>query len=48
VNESSGIGYAGLQLLKGKILVLDNQLPETANMLIKAKYVIAHTHNVEL
>ena len=48
INNSNVIGYAGLQLLKGKILVLDNMLPETANMLIKAKYVIAHTPNVEL
>jgi len=48
INNSNVIGYAGLQLLKGKILVLDNMLPETANMIIKSKYVIAHTPNVEL
>jgi len=28
--------------------VIDNMIPETANMIIKAKYVIAHTPNVEL
>jgi hypothetical protein len=48
VNDSNSIGYAGIQLLKGKILVIDNMLPETNSMVIKAKYVIAHTPNVEI
>mmetsp|Transcript_32038 Transcript_32038/g.42470 ORF Transcript_32038/g.42470 Transcript_32038/m.42470 type:complete len:95 (-) Transcript_32038:830-1114(-) len=40
-NDTSTIGYAGLQLMKGKIIVLDNKIGATKNMIVKNKYVIA-------
>lgn len=48
VNDTSAIGYAGLQLMKGKIIVIDNQIPLTRNLVIKEKYVIAHTLNIQM
>lgn len=45
-NDTSTIGYAGLQLMKGKVIVLDNSLDVTKNMIIKESYVLAHTGNV--
>lgn len=47
-NDTSAIAYAGLQLMKGKIIVIDNTLEETRNMVIKNNYIIAHTCNVEI
>lgn len=47
-NDTSTIGYAGLQLMKGKIIVIDNQLATTRNLVIKEKYVIAHTTNIQM
>ena len=40
-NDSSSVGYTGLQLMKGKIIVLDNKIEATKNMIVKNKYVIA-------
>ena len=34
--------------MKGKIIVIDNQLGLTRNLVIKDKYVIAHTTNVQM
>jgi len=34
--------------MKGKILVIDNDVPLTNRLIIKSKYVIAHTPNVKL
>ena len=42
-NETSSIGYVGLQLMKGKVIVIDNKVAATQNMVVKNKYVIAHT-----
>ena len=47
-NDSNSIGYAGMQLMKGKIIVIDNNVPQTKNMVIRDKYVIAATDNVEM
>lgn len=46
LNDTSTVAYVGLQLMKGKIIVLDNSLKETRNMVIKDNYIIAHTSNV--
>lgn len=40
-NDTSTVGYVGLQLMKGKIIVLDNKIEATRNMVVKNKYVIA-------
>ena len=48
INDTSSIGYAGLQLMKGKIIVIDNNLSVTRNLVIKEKYIIAHTTNVSM
>ena len=40
-NDTSTVGYVGLQLMKGKIIVLDNKIDATRNMVVKNKYVIA-------
>lgn len=42
------MGYAGLQLMKGKVIVLDNGIDATRNMVVKEKYVIAHTNDLSL
>jgi hypothetical protein len=34
--------------MKGKIIVIDNQLSLTRNLVIKEKYVIAHTCNIQM
>ena len=47
-NDTSTVGYAGLQLMKGKVIVIDNALEGTQNMVVKEKYVIAHTHDLYL
>ena len=48
INDTSSIGYVGLQLMKGKIIVIDNSVKETKSMIIKENYVIAHTSNVTI
>jgi hypothetical protein len=47
-NDTSSIGYVGLQLMKGKIIVIDNSVKETKNMIVKENYVLAHTSNVTI
>ena len=47
-NDTSTIGYAGLQLMKGKVIVIDNGLQATRNMVVKDSYVIAHTSDLTL
>ena len=47
-NDTSTMGYAGLQLMKGKVIVIDNALDGTRNMVVKDKYVIAHTADLSL
>ena len=46
INESGGIGYVGLQVMKGRVIVIDNEVAE--KMVVKEKYVLAKSHNVEL
>lgn len=47
-NDTSSVGYAGLQLMKGKVIVIDNTLDCTQNLVVKEKYVIAHTPDLSL
>ena len=47
-NDTSTIGYVGLQLMKGKIIVIDNKVEATRNMVVKNKYVIAHSGQVTM
>jgi hypothetical protein len=48
LNDTSSIGYVGLQLMKGKIIVIDNSVKETKNMIVKENYILAHTSNVSI
>ena len=43
-NESDSIGYVGLQMMKGRIIVLDNEISE--KMIVKQKYVLGRTKNI--
>ena len=45
-NDTSSVGYVGLQLMKGKIIVIDNTIKETRDMIVKENYILAHTSNV--
>ena len=45
-NDSGTVGYCALQLQRGRIIVIDNELNES--MIVNKKYVIAHTPNVSL
>lgn len=47
-NDTSSIGYVGLQLMKGKIIVIDNTVKETKNMIVKENYILAHTSTVAI
>lgn len=47
-NDTSSVAYVGLQLMKGKVIVIDNNIAETRSLVIKEKYVIAHTSSLEL
>ena len=47
-NDTSSIGYVGLQLMKGKIIVIDNTVKETKNMIVKENYILAHTSTVTI
>ena len=45
-NDSGAIAYVGLQVMKGRVIVIDNEV--TPKMVVKEKYVLARTHNLEL
>lgn len=45
-NESGGVGYLGLQTMKGRVIIIDNET--TPKMIVKEKYVLARTLNVDL
>ncbi len=45
-NESGFIGYVALQTMKGRVIIIDNDT--TKNMIVKEKYVLARTINVDL
>jgi hypothetical protein len=45
-NESGSIGYVALQTMKGRVIIIDNET--TPNMIVKEKYVLARTLNVDL
>lgn len=47
-NDTSSFGYAGLQLMKGKIIAIDNTLAATKNMVVKENYILAHSSSVEI
>ena len=47
-NDTSSVGYVGLQLMKGKIIVIDNTIKETRDMIVKENYILAHTSNVQI
>ena len=34
--------------MKGKIIVIDNTLEETKNLVVKENYILAHTSNVHI
>lgn len=34
--------------MKGKIIVIDNELSETKDLIVKENYVLAHTNNVKI
>lgn len=43
-NESGGVGYCALQLQRGRIIILDNELCE--GLIVNKSYVVAHTNNI--
>ncbi len=45
-NDSGGLGYCALQTMKGRVIIIDNET--TPKMIVKEKYVLARTMNVEL
>ena len=45
-NRSGTLGFCGLQLSKGRIVIIDNEISEY--MIVNRKYVIAHTNNIVL
>ena len=45
-NESGAIAYANMQWMKGRIIIIDNEI--TPKMIVKEKYVLARTTNVDL
>lgn len=45
-NESGSIGYIGLQIMKGRVIIIDNEV--TPKMIVKEKYVLARSPNVDL
>lgn len=45
-NDSGSIAYCGLQIMKGRVIVIDNET--TPKMIVKDKYFLAKTHNIEL
>ena len=47
-NDTSTVGYIGVQLMKGKIIVLDNKVDSTRHMVVKNKYVLATSTTVTI
>jgi len=45
-NDSGCIAYCGLQIMKGRIIVIDNET--SPKMIVKDKYILAKSHNIEL
>ena len=45
-NESGALAYANIQRMKGRIVIIDNEI--TPKMIVKEKYVLARTVNVDL
>ena len=45
-NESGAVGYCALQISRGRIIVIDNELQD--GMIVNRKYVMAHSPNVVL
>jgi hypothetical protein len=45
-NESGSIAYVGLQAMKGRVIIIDNEI--TPKMIVKEKYVLARTQNIDL
>ena len=45
-NESGALGYVALQVMKGRVIIIDNEV--TPKMVVKEKYVLARTMNVSL
>jgi hypothetical protein len=43
-NESGAVGYCALQISRGRIIVIDNELQD--GMIVNKKYVMAHSPNV--
>ena len=44
INESDSIGYVGLQMMRGRIIIIDNEMCE--KMIVKSKYVLGRTKNI--
>ncbi len=44
-NDSGGVGYVGLQIMKGRVIIIDNEV--SPKMIVKEKYVLARTFNVD-
>ena len=45
-NDSGSLGYCAVQMAKGRIIVIDNELFD--GMIINRRYVLAHTSNIAL
>ncbi len=45
-NESGSFAYIGLQVMKGRVIIIDNET--SPKMIVKEKYLLAMTHNVDL
>jgi hypothetical protein len=45
-NESGSFAYIGLQIMKGRVIIIDNET--SPKMIVKDKYLLAMTHNVDL
>ena len=46
VNNSGTVGYCALQMSKGRIIVIDNEIE--FGFIVNRRYVMAHTNNVVL
>ena len=45
-NESGSFAYVGLQTMRGRVIIIDNEtMPK---MIVKDKYILAKTHNIDL
>ena len=45
-NASGALGYVGLQIMKGRVIIIDNEI--SPKMIVKEKYVLARTMNLDL